>query len=132
MIAILLFAMAYPASAEDPKSKPSAKGKSTLELNEIEITGSLRDVVGSFKLHEMEITGSLAGPKIDRLLPWKDPKPFPETEVELTRELIDQYYDPLDRERYIQQYDIAIQLSTNGAIEQTEAGLFGDMRSPSR
>jgi hypothetical protein len=131
MIALLLSAMAYPASAEDPKPNPVSKKNSAVELNEMEITGSLRDIVGSFKLKEVEIMGSFVGPKMD-LLPWKDPMPFPETEVDLTRELIAPYYDPLDREKYIQHYDIATQLPANSEIEQTKVGLFSAMPFSSR
>jgi hypothetical protein len=132
MAALLLSSMPSQTFAEEPQPKAKAKEKSAIELHELEITGSLRDVVGSFKMHEMEITGSLVGPRIDYLLPWKDPIPFPETEVELARELIEPYYNPLDRETYIQQYDIATQLSTNSGPEQGGAGLFSEMKLPPR
>ncbi|HLB94951.1 MAG TPA: hypothetical protein VJK28_02130, partial [Nitrospiria bacterium] len=81
--------------------------KKSIELKEAEITGSLRDVIGAFKLQETEIVGTTDQPRFNYLLPWQDPVPFPDEEADLTRGLIEQSYAPLDREAYSREIQLA-------------------------
>ena len=98
----------HSAVAEELQPKSGGGKKSSIELKEAEITGSLRDVIGAFKLQEMEIVGSTDEPRLNYIMPWQNPVPFPDEEVDLARGLIQQSYAPLDREIYSRE----IQLST--------------------
>ena len=81
----------------------------SIELEATEITESLKNIVGSFKLEEMEIIGSRDQPQFNYILRWQDPVPFPDEEQALSRNLIDPYYAPLDSERYRQMIDITLE-----------------------
>lgn len=108
VIVLSLWGILHPAVAEEPKQKPDRGKQKSIELKEAEITGSLRDIIGAFKLQETEIVGTTDQPRFNYLLPWQAPVPFPNEEVDLTRGLIEQNYAPLDREVY----DRQIQLNT--------------------
>jgi hypothetical protein len=88
------------ATAQQPKERPDRASKGSVELRETEITGSLRDIVGAFKLHETEIVGMTDQPRFNYMLPWQDPDPFPGEETDLARGLIEQSFSPFEPEWY--------------------------------
>lgn len=100
VLVLSFLGMLHFAAAEEPQQKSDGGKKSSIELKEAEITGSLRDIIGAFKLQEAEIVGTRNEPRFNYLLPWQDPVPFPDEETDLARELIEQSYAPLDREVY--------------------------------
>ena len=107
VLVLSLWGILNPAVAEEPKQKPDRGKKSSIELKEAEITGSLRDVVGTFKLQEMEIVGGTDEPRLNYIMPWQNPVPFPDEEADLARGLIEQSYAPLDREAYTREIQLA-------------------------
>ena len=105
MIIVLgLLGMLHPVAAEQDRQNPSEDITENIELKQTEITSSLRDIIGDFKLKEMEIVGSVYRPKF-RTLRWRDPVPFPDEVAELSRGLIDPLYSPLDHDLYSQEFE---------------------------
>jgi hypothetical protein len=75
-------------------------GEGNIELKATEITESLNNIIGTFKLQEMEIVGSQEKPQFNYILRWKDPVPFPEETDTVSGNLIGPQYAPLDSEGY--------------------------------
>lgn len=107
---LLLIGMAGIAPAQTNRSaKPTEKtgdGEPNIELKATEITESLNNIIGTYKLQEMEIVGSQEKPSFNYILRWKDPVPFPEQGGEISRNLINPQYAPLDSEGYHEMIDM--------------------------
>ena len=82
--------------ADDP-GKDANQKTSNMEMDAVEIEGSLGDIVGSFKLNRMEIQGAIETPRIHYDEPWVLPDPFYNPFGDTTRALIDKAYVPFDR-----------------------------------
>ena len=104
IIVLSLLGMLHPVAAEQNRQKQGDDTTENIELNQTEITESLRDIIGTFKLQEMEIVGGMQQPKFSTLR-WKDPVPCPEEVTELSRGLIDPLYAPLDHDPYRQEFE---------------------------
>ena len=100
IVLLSLGAMLFPAAAQQPNQKPDRVPKRSVELRESEITGSLRDIVGAFKLNETEIVGTTDQPRFNYMLPWQDPDPFPGEEIDLAQGLIEQNFVPFELESH--------------------------------
>ena len=104
IIVLSLLGMLHPVAAEQNRQKQGDDTTENIELNQTEITGSLRDLIGTFKLEEMEIVGGMQQPRLSTLR-WQDPVPFPDEVAELSRDLIDPLYSPLDHDPYRQEFE---------------------------
>jgi hypothetical protein len=104
IIVLSFLGMLQPVAAEQPRHKPGDESTENIELEQTEITGSLREIIGDFKLQEMEIVGSVHQPKFSTLR-WQDPVPFPDEMAELSRGLIDPLYSPLDHDPFSQEVE---------------------------
>ena len=58
--------------ADDP-GKDANQKTANMEMNAVEIKGSLGDIVGTFKLNQMEIQGAVETPRIHYDEPWVIP-----------------------------------------------------------
>jgi len=86
---------------EAPKTPPKSQG--SVQLKEIEITGKLKDVLGSLKLLETEVVGSVERPRLSYSLPWKDPDPSLLEEGDSRGVFLEEIYTPLDKDTYSQE-----------------------------
>ncbi len=75
------------------------KERGAFKLKETEITGKLKDILGSLKLVETEIVGTIERPRLSYSMPWKDPDPFLLNEGE-SRGYLVEIYTPLDKDRF--------------------------------
>ena len=104
LMAVLVSGPLFPAAAEEALlAAPEEKG-SSVELEEVEIKGILKDIVGAFQLKQMEIVGGLdAPPNVSIEKDWKPPVPFPDQPKDLAQPLIDRSYLPLDHDSFSKQ-----------------------------
>ena len=79
--------------------KTPRKDRGAFKLKETEITGQLKDVLGSLKLVETEIVGTIERPRLSFSMPWKDPDPFLLNEGE-SRGYLVEIYTPLDKDSF--------------------------------
>ena len=86
--------------AQESEGTEKSRNQASIELKATEITESLNNIIGSFRLQEMEIVGSRDQPQFNYILRWKDPVPFPEEGDTFSRALIDPHFTPLDSEGY--------------------------------
>ncbi len=97
---LILAGMLLTVKAEEPAQQSKGKKDPNIELTATEITESLSNIIGSYKLQEMEIVGNADSPQFNYIMRWKDPVPFLDETDTLSRGLIDPYYAPLDTEGY--------------------------------
>ncbi|MBI3994889.1 MAG: hypothetical protein HY349_02805 [Nitrospirae bacterium] len=90
---------AVPTYAQSLEKTPR-KDRGTFQLKETEITGKLKDILGSLKLLETEIVGTIERPRLSYSLPWKDPDPLLLDEGEIQGGFLEEIYTPLDKETY--------------------------------
>ncbi|MBI3595781.1 MAG: hypothetical protein HY203_01345 [Nitrospirae bacterium] len=79
------------------------KNRDLFQLKETEITGKLKDVLGSLKLLETEVVGTVERPRLSYSLPWKDPDPSLLEEGDSRGVFLDEIYTPLDKDTYTQE-----------------------------
>jgi hypothetical protein len=79
------------------------KNHGSVQLKETEITGKLKDVLGSLKLLETEVVGSVERPRLSYSLPWKDPDPSLLEEGDSRGVFLEEIYTPLDKDTYSQE-----------------------------
>ena len=79
--------------------KSPRKDRGGIKLKETEITGKLKDILGSLKLVETEIVGTIERPRLSYSMPWKDPDPFLLHEGE-SRGYLVEIYTPLDKDTF--------------------------------
>lgn len=91
--------IAGPIHAQNSDKTPR-KDRGAFQLKETEITGKLRDVLGSLKLLETEIIGTVERPRLSYSLPWKDPDPLLLDEVEIQGGFLGEIYTPLDKDTF--------------------------------
>jgi hypothetical protein len=103
------------------------KSDTNIELNAMEITGSLGDI----SLEETEIIGGMTGPNFGNIKPWQDPTPFPEEVVDLARDLIDPFYAPIDSEVVIQELAISTGSVSFSQIAESDTGFPNNERTSS-
>ncbi|MBI3812234.1 MAG: hypothetical protein HY283_08530 [Nitrospirae bacterium] len=102
MIAIIaagFIGLGGPAHAQDSRKMPR-KDPEGFHLKETEITGKLRDILGSLKLLETEIVGTVERPRLSYSLPWKDPAPLLLDEGESQGGFLGEIYTPLDKDTF--------------------------------
>jgi hypothetical protein len=100
MFVLALCLVPGAATAEEP-AKPADEAKDpNIELKATEITESLNNIVGSYKLEQMEIVGSNDQPQFNYILRWQDPVPFPDEKETVSGSLTKPYDSPMDREEY--------------------------------
>jgi hypothetical protein len=105
LAAFVLSGSLVPALAGDAKANSGKDQPANIQLQQKEVKGSLKEIVGSLNLNQGEIIGNLpASMNYDR--PWKRPEPFAEETKDLSRDLIEQTYIPVDRDSLIQQFEI--------------------------
>lgn len=97
---LLLSSAPRGAAAEEPKNQADEKKDPNIELKATEITESLNNIVGSYKLEQMEIIGSNDQPQFNYILRWQDPVPFPDEKETVSGTLTKPYDSPMDREEY--------------------------------
>jgi hypothetical protein len=102
-LAAVLFLGWQAVGSAQPGEK---KGEANIELKATEITESLNNIIGTFKLQEMEIVGSQEKPQFNYILRWQDPVPFPEPDETLSTNLVTPHFAPLDSEGYREMIDI--------------------------
>ncbi len=88
-----------PTHAQDSQ-KPFRKDPGGIQLKETEITGKLKNVLGSLKLLETEIVGTVERPRLSYSLPWKDPDPLLLDEGEIQGGFLGEIYTPLDKDTF--------------------------------
>ncbi|HEY5593985.1 MAG TPA: hypothetical protein VIL61_02360 [Nitrospiria bacterium] len=88
-----------PIHAQNSDKTPR-KDRGAFQLKETEITGKLRDVLGSLKLLETEIVGTVERPRLSYSLPWKDPDPLLLDDVEIQGGSLGEIYAPLDKDTF--------------------------------
>ncbi len=109
LLSLFMISGATSNAQEDlTKSSGAEEDSSNIKLQETEITRSLHDIVGSYKLQEMEIVGKAEDSQYNYILRWKNPAPFLDHDETLARNLIDPFYAPMDLEGYRLMIDITI------------------------
>lgn len=93
-----------PGLAQSPGRAPTTSQES-YQLKETEITGQLKDVLGSVRLSEGEVVGTVPRPRLSYSLPWKDPDPLPLEEGEVTGEFREEIYTPLDKDAFAREIE---------------------------
>lgn len=93
------FAASGRADAQD-SGRPSHPPRESYQLKETEITGHLKDVLGSLKLSETEVVGTVERPRLSYSLPWKDPDPSLLEEGDSRGVFQDEIYTPLDKDTF--------------------------------
>jgi hypothetical protein len=88
-----------PGLGQSPGRAPTGSPES-YQLKETEITGQLKDVLGSVTLSEGEVVGTVPRPRLSYSLPWKDPDPLPLDEGDVTGEFREEIYTPLDKDAF--------------------------------
>jgi hypothetical protein len=88
-----------PMYAQESGKIPQ-KNRESYQLKETEITGKLKDVLGSLKLLETEVVGTVERPRLSFSLPWKDPDPSLLEEGGSRGVFLDEIYTPLDKDTY--------------------------------
>ena len=106
LAAFVLSGSLVPAVAGDAPKGAEKDASGNIKLKENEIKGTLKDIVGSLNLNQTEISGNLATTSITYNRPWSRPEPFPQESEDLSRDLIDQAYAPVDRDFLTQQVEI--------------------------
>ena len=107
LIPALVAATLNPLRAEETPESSSSGFSPDINLRETEITQSLKDILGNYRLEEMEIIGNVdTSPGFNYILRWQRPVPFPDETEKEPRNLIDPYYAPLDSERFRQMIEI--------------------------
>jgi len=101
IVATVWLAAAGLAYAQEP-AEATRKNPDTFQLKETEITGKLKDVLGSLKLLETEVVGTVERPRLSYSLPWKDPDPLLLDEGEMQGVFLEEIYTPLDKDTYSQ------------------------------
>jgi len=96
------FAGNGPMYAQESGKMPQ-KDRESYQLKETEITGKLKDVLGSLKLLETEVVGTVERPRLSFSLPWKDPDPSLLEEGDSRGVFLDEIYTPLDKDTYSQE-----------------------------
>ena len=96
------FTSGGPIYAEESGKMPQ-KNRDAYQLKETEITGKLKDVLGSLKLLETEVVGTVERPRLSFSLPWKDPDPSLLEEGDSRGVFLDEIYTPLDKDTYSQE-----------------------------
>ena len=91
-----------PMYAQESGKMPQ-KNRESYQLKETEITGKLKDVLGSLKLLETEVVGTVERPRLSFSLPWKDPDPTLLEEGDSRGIFLDEIYTPLDKDTYSQE-----------------------------
>lgn len=91
-----------PMYAQESGKMPQ-KPRESYQLKETEITGKLKDVLGSLKLLETEVVGTVERPRLSFSLPWKDPDPSLLDEGESRGVFLDEIYTPLDKDTFTQE-----------------------------
>lgn len=102
-VVILLILLAALGAASAPAQQPRAVQPGTpqsYQLKETEITGRLKEVLGSMKLLETEIVGTVERPRLGYSIPWRDPDPLMFEEGELESGFLKGIYAPVDRETF--------------------------------
>ena len=94
-----------PIHAQDSEKTPR-KDRGAFHLKETEITGKLRDVLGSLKLLETEIVGTVERPRLSYSLPWKDPDPMLLDEGEIQGGFLGEIYTPLDKDAFSHEIEL--------------------------
>jgi len=105
MIGIVLtvwFIGSGPMYAQESGKMPQ-KNRESYQLKETEITGKLKDVLGSLKLLETEVVGTAERPRLSFSLPWKDPDPSLLEEGDSRGVFLEEIYTPLDKDTYSQE-----------------------------
>jgi hypothetical protein len=90
--------------AQSPGRVPTGSPES-YQLKETEITGQLRDVLGSVTLSEGEVVGTVPRPRLSYSLPWKDPDPLPLDEGDVAGEFREEIYTPLDKDTFAREIE---------------------------
>ena len=80
--------------------KAERKSTRSFQLKEAEITGKLRDVLGSLKLSETEIVGMVERPRLSYSLPWREPELLLLESGEGRSGFLKEIYTPLDKETF--------------------------------
>lgn len=93
---VLISQAAYPQE----RGGTSSTGRGQFQLKETEITGKLKDVLGSLKLLETEIVGTVERPRLSYSVPWQDPDPLSLEEGEVEGGFLKGIYTPLDKETF--------------------------------
>jgi hypothetical protein len=106
IVILLLSGVSRMATAEEPNSGKESQDDKNIELKATEITESLQNIVGSYKLEQMEIVGSSDTPQFNYILRWQDPVPFPEEKEALPGTLTKPYDAPMDNTEYRQMLKI--------------------------
>ena len=105
MIGIVLsvgFIGSGPVYAQESGKIPQ-RNRESYQLKETEITGKLKDVLGSLKLLETEVVGTVERPRLSFSLPWKDPDPSLLEEGDSRGVFLEEIYTPLDKDTYSQE-----------------------------
>lgn len=105
ILGILGILLAWAIGQTEPvhaqaSEKTRGKERESFKLKETEITGQLKDVLGSLKLLETEVVGTVERPRLSYSLPWKDPDPGLLDEAETQGGNQDEIYTPLDKDRF--------------------------------
>jgi hypothetical protein len=107
VLAALILAGSWGPALAGDAPKGAEKNQADIKLKQNEIKGSLKDIVGSMNLDKTEIMGDvLPDPNMSYNRPWSQPEPFPSDTKDLSRGLIDQAYNPVDRDSLVEQVDI--------------------------
>ncbi len=99
IVASGLIGVTGPTYAQDSEKMPR-KDRGAFHLKETEITGKLKDILGSLKLLETEIVGTVERPRLSYSLPWKDPDPLLLDEGENQGGFLGEIYTPLDKDTF--------------------------------
>lgn len=105
VVALLILGATCAAWAQ---SKGKRSTDPSVRLQETEITGKLQDIVGTFKLLETEIVGTLEKPKVNYIIPWRQPEAFLLEETDFRRGFLNEIYTPIDRDFYSQEIEIRV------------------------
>jgi len=105
VILAFLLAEGEPVFGQPAVSKTPKGETETYRLKETEITGQLKDVLGSMTLTEGEVVGSVPRPRMSYSLPWKDPDPLPLEEGEGTGAFRDEIYSPVDKDAFTREIE---------------------------
>lgn len=88
-----------PIRAQE-SGKTQGKDRGSFQLKETQITGQLKEVLGSLTLLETEVVGTVERPRLSYSLPWKDPDPGLLDEAETQGGYQEEIYTPLDKDTF--------------------------------
>ena len=97
---ISVFVLMILAGPSSPGAEEAKRPSESLQLQETEILGSLKEALGAVKLGETEIIGSVDRPASTQGLPWSDPDPWPAEEPAGALKAPGELYRPLDRDEF--------------------------------